>query len=115
MNFWYVIFLVAVFFAMIIIPLGRRWYAGCGLALLGGILGGAGAWGMSWYYLTYLYVKPKPRNDSDWTGIGTALFCIVIVPAVGMILGSVLGVYSAYFLREWLPAEDAGGRERARD
>ncbi len=103
MNLWYVIFLGIVFLSLITIPLRRRWYMGCGLGLLGAILGGGAAFGVGWCYWRYVYTPPPKRDINDWSGLVVIAFWLVGLPAVGVVLGSVLGIWSAYLLGELLP------------
>ncbi len=100
MLFWYVIGGGIVFLGLLIIPLRSRWFMGCGLALLGAVLGGASAFGAGWYYLTYYFVKPKPRHDMDFGGLETPLLCLLAMPVVGALLGLVLGLGCAYWLHD---------------
>jgi hypothetical protein len=100
LNAWYVIFLgIVILGTIIIIPLGRRWYTGCGLALLGGALGASAAFGAGWWYLRYAYVAPK-RDINDWSGLVVVAFWLVGFPIAGMGLGSILGIWSAYLVSE---------------
>jgi hypothetical protein len=105
MPLWLIIGVALVFLVLLVIPLGSRWYKGCALALLGAILTGGGTFGAGWYYLTYCYVKPRPRNDSDWSGLETVLLCLVALPVVGAIVGLLLGIYCAYWLEQWTSDE----------
>ena len=82
---WYVIIIV-VFFGMLIIPLRSRWYMGCGLGFLGAILASGAAFGAGWYYVTYCFVKPRPRHDMDFGGLETPLICLVLIPAGSVLL-----------------------------
>jgi hypothetical protein len=102
MSFWYLIFVGIVFLCLIIIPLGRRWYLGCGLGLLGAILGGGAAFGLGWCYLRYVDTPAPHRDINDWSGLLVLAFWLGVLPAVGVVLGSVLGIWSAYLLGESL-------------
>ena len=102
---WYIV-VGGVFLGLLLLPLRSRWYMGCALALLGTILGGAGAFGAGWYYLKYQYVPPRPRNDSDFGGFETPLLCLFVLPAFGAIGGLLLGVVCSYWLRLWSSDED---------
>ena len=53
MKIWYLIFAGIVLVSIIIIPLRRRWYMGCGLGLLGATIGGGSAFGLGWCYMRY--------------------------------------------------------------
>lgn len=103
--FWYIVVGV-VFLGLLLLPLRSRWYMGCALALLGAILGGAGAFGAGWYYLKHDYVRPQPRNDSDFGGFETPLFCLFVIPAFSAIVGLLLGIVCAHWLRLWSSDED---------
>jgi hypothetical protein len=105
MKIWYVIFVGIVFISLIIIPLRRRWYMGCGLGLLGAIIGGGAGFGLGWCYLTYAYTPPPRRDINDWSGLVVAAFWLLGIPAIGVVLGSVLGIWSAYLLRELVADE----------
>ncbi len=105
MKIWYLIFVGTVFVSLIIVPLRRRWYMGCGLGLLGAMIGGGAAYGLGWWYMRYAYT-PSPRRDiNDWSGVVVAVFWLPGIPAIGVVLGSVLGIWPAYLLRELVPAE----------
>ena len=103
MFFWYVIVGGIVFLGLLVIPLRSRWYMGCGMASLGAILGGGAGFAAGWIYSTYFYVKPRPRHDMDFAGLETLILCFVALPVLGVLLGLVLGIWSAYLLQEWLP------------
>ena len=105
MKIWYLIFAGIVVVSLIIIPLGRRWYLGCGLGLLGAIIGGGVGFGLGWCYLRYATTPPPRRDINDWSGLVVAAFWLLGIPAIGVVLGSVLGIWSAYLLRELVPNE----------
>jgi hypothetical protein len=99
MSLWLIILMAVLFLALLVVPLGSRWYQGCALAFLGAVVGGGGAFGAAWYYLNYWYVKPPPRGDSDWGGFATVLVLLVGLPVVGGIAGLLLGIFYAYWLK----------------
>jgi hypothetical protein len=80
----------------------RRPFVGLGLTLLGGILGGVLTFGAAMFWLVYLYTPPRPRNDSDWSGLEVPLFFVVVVPFGCTILGILLGLGFSFW-REWHP------------
>lgn len=107
---WYVIIIV-VFFGMLIIPLRSRWYMGCGLGFLGAILASGAAFGAGWYYVTYCFVKPRPRHDMDFGGLETPLICLVLIPAGSVLLGFLLGIGCAYWVAGSLPDKSSSKPE----
>jgi hypothetical protein len=102
MNSWYVIVGGIVFLTLVVIPLRSRWYLGCGFGLLGAILGGATAFGAGWYYVKHYHVVPRPRHDMDFNGLETPIIFLVFIPALGTLVGFVLGLGCAYLLDQRL-------------
>jgi hypothetical protein len=101
MPLWQIIAVAVVFLALLVIALGSRWYMGCGLGLLGAILGGVVAFGAGWYYVTNYHKAPRPRHDMDFGGMETPLLCLVALPALGVVLGLLAGIAAAHWLRVW--------------
>ena len=97
MLFWEIIISAIVFLVLLIIPFRSRWYMGCGFGLAGAILAGGIAFGACWYYLKYYYVKPRPRNDSDWAGLETLVLCLLVIVG-STVLGLLGGIGCAYGL-----------------
>jgi hypothetical protein len=83
----------------------RRPFLGLGLTLLGGILGGGLSFGAAWLWLIYLYDPPKPRNDSDWSGLAVSLFLLLLVPLGCTVLGILLGLGFSFWRERTHPAE----------
>jgi hypothetical protein len=102
MTLWYVIVGGIMFLTLVVIPLRSRWYLGCGLGLLGAILGGATAFGAGWYYVKHYHVVPRPRHDMDFNGMETPIICLVFIPALSALVGFVLGLACAYLLDQRL-------------
>jgi hypothetical protein len=63
--------------------------------------------GVGWCYMRYVYT-PHPRRDiNDWSGIVVMAFWLVGLPIVGVVMGSLVGIWSAYLLGEVLPDDPA--------
>jgi hypothetical protein len=97
MTFWYVIIAGIIGVALVVIPLRSRWYMGCGFGLLGAILSGGIAFGAGWYYASH-HPAPRPKHDMDFSGLGTPVIWLLVIPAVSALVGFVLGIVCAYYV-----------------
>ena len=98
---WYIVIIAALGLAIAGL---RRPYVGCGLALLGAMIAAGLALGTGALYLKFGFTPPRPKNDSDWSGILMPMLCIVFIPAGSGLLGFVVGIVYAYWRERSVPA-----------
>ena len=83
--------------SLFVIMLLRNPYAGCGYALLGGILTGGLALGVGLIYWKYFYTPRPQRNDTDFGGLADALLLVVLIPVAGAVVGFLSGIAYAFW------------------